>query len=64
MFIYISKINVELQRGGKMYSQDFMKFLINYQKPEFDSSVNRQTKYFKFKNKNNTLASILLLIKK
>jgi len=47
-----------------MYSQEFMKFLINYQKPEFDGSLERQTKYFNFKNKNNTLASILLLIKK
>jgi len=47
-----------------MYSQEFMKFLINYQKPEYNVALDRRTKYFNFKNKNNSLASILLLIKK
>ena len=47
-----------------MYSPEFMKYLINYQKPEYDDKVNKQIKYFDFKPKNNKLASILLLIKK
>jgi hypothetical protein len=52
------------QKGGCMYSQEFMKFLINYQKPEFNDSVNKQVKYFNLNTRGNKLASILLLIKK
>lgn len=47
-----------------MYSPEFMKFLINYQKPEYNSTLDRQIKYFKSKTRNNRLASILLVIKK
>jgi len=47
-----------------MYSPEFMRFLINYQKPEYDNSVNKQTKFFNFKTKHRTLAAVLLLNKK
>ena len=47
-----------------MYSKEFMKFLINYQKPEYDESVHKQVRNFRFNPKNNRLASILLLNKK
>lgn len=47
-----------------MYSDEFMKFLINYQKPEYDKNVEKQTRYFRFKTRHNRLASVLLLNKK
>lgn len=47
-----------------MFSQEFMKFLINYQKPEFDCRVETQVKYFSLGTRTNKLASILLLIKR
>ncbi len=50
-----------------MFSPEFMRFLINYQKSECDNSVNnsdKQVKFFKFKSGHNKLASILLLNKK
>jgi len=47
-----------------MYSPEFMKFLIDYQKPEYNGNIDKQTRYFNFKNKNNTLATILLMLKK
>lgn len=47
-----------------MFSPEFMKFLINYQTPEYDESVNKKVKTFKFDVRNNKLASVLLLNKK
>jgi len=47
-----------------MYSPELMKFLINYQKPEYDDSVNRQVKHFKFSLKDRILASVLVTCKK
>jgi len=47
-----------------MYSPEFMKFLIDYQKPEYNGALYKKTKYFNFKKNNNRLASILLLLKK
>lgn len=47
-----------------MFSKEFMRFLINYQTPEYDESVHKQEKRFKFNSKNNKLASVLLLNKK
>ncbi|MFA7658827.1 MAG: hypothetical protein WCY19_05280 [Candidatus Gastranaerophilaceae bacterium] len=47
-----------------MYSHEFMRFLINYQKPEYNENVNKQVKNFRFSLKNNRLASVLLLNKK
>lgn len=46
-----------------MYSPEFMKFLINYQKPEYNHTVNKQITYFN-NRRGNKLATILLLIKK
>jgi len=47
-----------------MYSDEFMKFLINYQKPEYDKSVDKQVRNFRFKTKHNRLAAVFLLSKK
>lgn len=46
-----------------MYSQEFMRYLIKYQTPDYDESVNKKTKYlgFGFRTK---LASVLLVNKK
>ena len=59
------RFGILFQKGVScMYSPEFMKFLINYQKPEYDNSVNKQVKNFRFNPKNNKLASVLLLNKK
>ena len=47
-----------------MYSPEFMRFLINYQKPEYKENVHLHVKHFKFKLKDRILASVLLLNKK
>ena len=47
-----------------MFSPEFMKYLINYQKPEYNESVERKTINFKFKHKNGKLAHVFLLNKK
>ena len=47
-----------------MYSPEFMRYLINYQKPEYNENVNKQVRNFKFGLKDRVLASILLLSKK
>ena len=56
--------NLCVPKGVVMYSPEFMKFLINYQKPEYNENVNKQVKYFSFSLKDRVLASILLLSKK
>lgn len=47
-----------------MFSKEFMRFLINYQTPEYTNNVNKQVKNFRFNSKNNRLASVLLLNRK
>lgn len=47
-----------------MYSPEFMRFLINYQKPEINNNIYRQTKNFKFSPRHNKLAAVLLLNRK
>lgn len=47
-----------------MYSPELMKFIINYQKPEYDETVNKKVKHFRFSLKDRILASVLLLTKK
>ena len=47
-----------------MYSPEFMRFLINYQKPEYNNNIYKQVKNFRFNPKNSRLASILLLNRK
>lgn len=47
-----------------MYSPEFMRFLINYQTPEYNENANRQVRHFKFRLKDRVLASVLLLIKR
>lgn len=47
-----------------MYSQEFMRFLINYQTPEYDKKVDKQVKSFGFNWKMNKLAEVLLVNKK
>lgn len=47
-----------------MYSPEFMRFLINYQKPEYNENVHKVVKHFRFSLKDRVLASVLLLSKK
>lgn len=47
-----------------MYSQEFMRFLINYQKPECEVKEETKVKYFRFSLKDRILASVPLLCKK
>lgn len=47
-----------------MFSPEFMRFLINYQKPEYDSNIYKQVKQFKFKSGGNRLAAEFLSVKK
>lgn len=47
-----------------MYSPEFMRYLINYQKGECNESVNKKIKHFRFHLKNRVLASVLLTNKK
>lgn len=46
-----------------MFSPEFMKFLINYQTPEYNDNVHKHVKTFKFGLKDRILASVLLIIK-
>lgn len=47
-----------------MYSPEFMRYLINYQKPEYNENVNKQVKYFRFSLLDRVLASVHLLCRK
>lgn len=47
-----------------MYSEEFMRYLINYQKPELKNVDKTTTMTIPFKTGGNKLASILLTIKK
>lgn len=47
-----------------MYSPELMRFLINYQKPEYNENVDKKVNYFRFSLKDRILASILLLNKR
>jgi hypothetical protein len=44
-----------------MFSPEFMRYLINYQKPEYNENVHKQIKTFKFSLKDRIFASVLLL---
>lgn len=47
-----------------MYSQEFMRFLINYQKPEYNENSTKTVKTFRLGIKNTKLAAVLLTTKK
>lgn len=47
-----------------MYSPDFMRYLINYQKGELNENVGKEVRYFRFSLKDRILASVLLINKK
>lgn len=47
-----------------MYSQEFMRFLINYQKPDHDENTTKVVKTFRFGIKNTKLAAVHLTAKK
>lgn len=51
-------------KGVFMYSPEFMRFLINYQKPEYNETTNKTVKNFRFGMKNTKLAAVLLTTKK
>lgn len=47
-----------------MYSPEFMRYLINYQKEESNQSVDKEVRHFRFGLKDRILASVLLANKK
>lgn len=47
-----------------MYSPEFMRYLINYQMPEYNENIHKKTKNFKFKSGPRRWAEVLLLNKK
>lgn len=47
-----------------MYSPEFMRYLINYQKGELNETVDKQVRHFRFSLKDRILASVLLTNKK
>lgn len=47
-----------------MYSQEFIRFLFNYQKPEFKKDIYKETKHFGMRSKLSDLATVVLLNKK
>lgn len=47
-----------------MYSPEFMRYLINYQKGEYNANIHKQVRNFRFSLKNIFLASVLLISKK
>lgn len=65
LIIYVWQIgNFWDSKRSVMYSPEFMRYLINYQKPEYNENVHKQVKNFKFGLKDRVLASVLLLSKK
>ena len=61
-YIYNESVVIFLVgKGVLMFSPEFMKFLINYQKPEFTPVSTK--KEIKFKNKGGKLAQVLILNK-
>lgn len=47
-----------------MYSPEFMRYLINYQKGELNETANKEVRHFRFSLKDRILASVLLMNKK
>lgn len=47
-----------------MYSPEFMRYLINYQKEEPNQIVNKEIRHFRFSLKDRILAAVLLTHKK
>ena len=47
-----------------MYSKEFMKFLMSYQKDDFKPKESKKEIKFKDRNRNGNLAEILLAVKK
>lgn len=47
-----------------MFSPEFMKYLINYQTPEYNENVHKKVKNFKFSLKDRVLSYVLLINKK
>ncbi len=58
VFIYVA-VDFFLSKRSVMFSPEFMKFLINYQKPEYKPVEYKQVKYFKFKFSRFALAFLL-----
>jgi hypothetical protein len=60
----VEDLGFMLKKECVMYSKEFMKFLINYQTPEYNKDIHKHTKTFKFEPKHGKLATVLLLNKK
>ncbi len=63
--IYVCKTwDFIFPKGVVMYSQEFMRFLIKYQTPDYDESVDHKVINFRFGLKTSRLAAVLLVNKK
>lgn len=47
-----------------MYSPEFMRYLINYQKPEYKETTHKKVHFFKFGLKDRMLSYVWLINKK
>ena len=47
-----------------MFSPELMRFLIDYQKPEYNKNVHKHVRNFRFSLKDRILAAVLLISKK
>ena len=66
MFLYtcVEYLEFFVPKGVVMYSKEFMRYLINYQTPEYNENINKKVKNFRFGLKNSKLATVLLPVKK
>lgn len=62
--MYVQGLRFFISERSVMYSPEFMRYLINYQKGEYNENVHKQTRNFRFSLKKLILASVLLISKK
>lgn len=62
LYMCVKKVEFLGSERGIMYSPEFMRYLINYQKPEYNENLHKTVKTFGF-GFFNRLASVLLLNK-
>lgn len=63
LYICVEDLEFSYSERGRMYSPEFMRYLINYQKPEYNENIHKTVKNFRF-GFMNRLASVLLLSKR
>lgn len=63
LYVCVKVWNIPFERSF-MYSLEFMRYLINYQKGEYNEHVDKQIRNFRFNLEKLVLASVLLVNKK